>query len=186
MKGPGITAGMVFALLAGIGGGVLDTLAEIVFGPANALRLVVALSTLAYLLFLLRNSPRREGRVMVMIGWLVFAAGGSLIGLDLLPWIGLLLLMIWLVRVTYFHSGAIAALADLVLVVLGGSSSVWALLQTGSVGAALWCFFLTQTLHELIPPIAHRGVPARQVSAEDRFDSAYRAAREAVRQLSTR
>jgi len=75
------------------------------------------------------------------------------------------------------------ALADLGVSLLGAAFAAWAAQRSGSAWLALWCFFLVQAFHTLIPQaLAQRGEVAN--GTEDAFARAHRTAESAVRRLS--
>jgi hypothetical protein len=152
-------------------------------GAATALRVVVALLGLAYVLYLMGRSGERVGRITTIVCWSVGAAAAWLLGL---PFVGYVLLhvgLVWLVRSLYHCSGLLAALVDLGVGLLGVAFSAWALQRSGSAFLALWCFFLVQAFHALIP--ATLGERGREPAAgDDAFARAHRAAEAAVRRMS--
>jgi hypothetical protein len=87
-----------------------------------------------------------------------------------------------LLRSLNYSSGLLPALIDFGLGLLGTTFAVWSAQRTGSFGLALWCFFLAQAFHVLIPASVRpgQGSPA----ADDAFARAHRAAEAAVRRLS--
>ncbi|MDH5353039.1 MAG: hypothetical protein OEY09_01240 [Gammaproteobacteria bacterium] len=185
MKTPGILNSIVFALLASLAGGVSVTLLPIIVSETISAMLIIAGLSLAYLIFLIKQAERRRGRVLVVTLWLGLAIGGWLLGVSPISHILLQLTLIWIVRSLYFHTSVLTALLDLVLIVMAASAGFWAVVQTDSFIAAVWCFFLAQSLFVLIPEFSHRGKPSSGSNpAEDHFQNAHRVAEEAVRQLS--
>jgi len=184
MKRPGFAEGAGVALvLSGAGAALYAVLA---LGAAGgALRLVVALAGLAYVWYLLARSRSRVGRLTTLAAWAVLAAACWWFidspALYLLAHVGVL----WLVRSLYFHSNTLAAIADLGLNVLAAAAAVWAASRTGSVFAALWCFFLVQAAFVLIPARLGRRQPGNAAIPDDRFGRALRNAETAVRRLTT-
>jgi hypothetical protein len=92
---------------------------------------------------------------------------------------------VWLVRSLYHYSSLLPALADLVVSLLGAAFAAWAAQRSGSAWLALWCFFLAQAFHALIPPTLAKRGDAGADGAEDAFARAHRAAESAVRRLSS-
>jgi len=179
--GLGIGAGFVLSVC---GAAVLTALWPLV-GYGAALRAVVALLGLAYVLYVLGKSGERVGRVTTVVAWTVAAALAWASGI---PFVGYVLVhvgLIWLVRSLYFYSGVLPALADLGLSVLGAAFAVWAAHRSGSAMLAFWCFFLVQAFHVLLPAaIAERGGgPADDTDLK--FNRAHTAAEAAIRRLST-
>jgi len=80
--------------------------------------------------------------------------------------------------------GVLPALVDLALSLLGVAFGAWAAQRSGSAGLALWCFFMVQAFHTLIPAtLTTRNHAATE--ADDAFASAHRAAEAAVRRLTS-
>jgi len=178
--GASLVAGLVLSVC---GAAVLAALAPLVGFP-TALRAVIALVALAYVLYLVGTSGERVGRVATLACWLVAALLAAVAGLPLSIYVLVHVGLVWLVRSLYYYSGVLPALADLILSVLGAVFAVWAAQRTGSVWLSLWCFFLVQSFHVLIPA-ALAGRDARRDDADDAFNRAQRTAEEAIRRLST-
>ncbi len=188
MKRPGFFEGVGVALSASLAGGVLFTALADLFAGGFVLRGLIALLGLLYVAYLLRRSEERVGRITTLSLWLAAALGIWLLGLSLPLYLLAHLSLVWLVRSLYFHTGPIAALADLGLLLFGLAAAVWAWLETGSLGLAFWCFFLVQALFVLIPANLRRGPSRRSAAATeaDPFQQAYRTAEAAVARLSGR
>ena len=168
---------LAVAMAAGLGQAALT----LIMPAGTALRLLAALVSLAYLLYLLRRSPERAGRAVTMAAWTVSAGLLWLAALSLSLYLFAHLLLLWLARSLYFHQGPLAALADLGLTGLAGTAAVGAWLQSGSLFLAAWCLFLVQALFVLIP----RGRGSEPSPEPDRFERAHRSAESALRKLST-
>ncbi|MCC7413302.1 MAG: hypothetical protein IT495_16930 [Gammaproteobacteria bacterium] len=184
MTRPGFIEGVAVALIASLAGGVLYFVLPVAPGT-GALRLLITAIALGYLLYLLRRSRKRIGRVTTLAAWALAALAlwwlVPSLALYALAHLGLL----WLVRSLYFYASALSSLADLGLTALGFAAAVWAAVQTHSVVLAIWCLFLVQALCAAIP--AHwntRGSGVTGSAAPDRFEHAHRAAEDAVRRLS--
>ena len=187
MKSPGIFEGITLAIGASLGGGILAALLPTVFSENTSARILISALGLGYLIYLLKRSDERTGRVVMVVLWLIASLASTLLDTSL-P--GLLMVqagMVWMVRSLYFHASVLPALLDLGLVCLSLVASAWAILQTGSMMTAIWCFFLTQSLFVLIPGFATGGDNASCFNTveADRFQSAHRVALDAVRKLST-
>ena len=92
---------------------------------------------------------------------------------------------VWLARALYFHGSLFAAALDFGLVSLGLAAAGWALLDTGSLAAALWYFFLLQSLFGCLPELARRQVDeVGNAPGSHGFQSAHRVAVDAVRKLT--
>lgn len=188
MKAPTFLEGAAVALVLSLAGSVLYTALDTVVPGIPAARLLIAGLGLAYLVYLLRRSPERIGRVTAAASWVLVAGGLWFTHPPLLLYVCAHLGVLWLIRSLYFYSSALSALADLGLNGLALAAAVTALTRTGSVGLAIWCFFLVQALFVVIPKSLRRGPgTARSAQAQDdRFQQAYRAAESAVRHLSSR
>ena len=90
-------------------------------------------------------------------------------------------------RSLYFHGSLPAAALDLGLVSVGLAAASWAALNTSSLAAALWSFFLVQALFCWIPDLSGGNAKADRMARADgaEFAAAYRAAQEAVRKLTS-
>jgi hypothetical protein len=181
---PSLFNGIGAALGLSLAGAALLAALTPVLGAAPALRAVVALLGLAYLLYLLGRSSERTGRVTAVVLWSAAAAAAWFaeppVGAYVLLHVG----MIWLARSLYHHSSMLTALADLGLNVLAVAFAAWAASRSGSAWLALWCFFLVQAFFVLLPAIlgsgAHAGARAEDGEA---FERAHRAAQAALRRL---
>ncbi len=187
MKKPGILEGTGVAMIASLASGVLGALLPLLVSQATSARIVIASLALAYLIFLLKRSKERSGRIIVMASWLIVTLSVSILDVSLLWFVLSQAATIWILRSLYFHSSVLPALFDLGLIVFGLTASAWAILQTGSMVIAVWCFFLTQSLFGLIPSFAGSDRSPADIKTNhlDRFHSAHRVALDAVRKLST-
>lgn len=177
--------GIAAAFALSLCGGALLALLGPMFGASSALRCVVALLGLAYLLYLLACSTARTGRVVTVAVWLGAAALLWFADLSLGAYVAFHAGMIWLVRSLHHHSSILAALADLGLTVLAAAFSAWAVGRTGSFWLAMWCFFLVQAFFVLLPAsFGVGGPPSRSRDDDDGFDRAHRAAEAALRRLA--
>jgi hypothetical protein len=153
-------------------------------GFATALRAVVALCGFAYAMHVVVTSGERVGRLTVLACWLAIAGGALIVGLPLAGYVLLHVGLVWLVRSLYRYSGLVPALADFGLSLLGAAFAVWAAQRSGSAWLSLWCFFLVQAFHALLPPALTRRDERAGAQSDDRFARAHRAAEAAVRRLS--
>ncbi len=181
---PSLAAGLGAAFVFSACGAALLAALSPWLGGAAALRAVVALLGFAYAVYVIARSGERVGRLTTLACWLVVAVAAWLAGLPLVGYVLLHVGLAWLVRSLYRYSGLLAALADLGLSLLGAAFAVWAAQRSGSAWLALWCFFLVQAFHALIPPALARGRMAPD-AADDGFARAHRAAEAAVRRLSS-
>lgn len=187
MKAPSLLEGIVVAIGASIGGGILTALLPVISSEYTAVRILLSVLAIGYLLYLMKRSNERTGRVVMVALWLIVTLGSLLLGTSII-WFALIqVASVWIVRSLYFHTSPLPALLDLGLVAFGLVASAWAILQTGSVMTAIWCFFLTQSLFVLIPGFSSNRDAQNCFNPveQDRFQSAHRVALDAVRKLST-
>lgn len=185
MKQTNILNGIVFAIIASLSGALLLNLLPIFFTMTNSISLSITTLSLGYLIYLYRYSDIRQGKVILFVVWAMVNFSVWLFDFDLITLLGINLATIWLARSLYFHASVIAAFLDLLLIIMAGGAASWALLHTGSLLAAIWIFFLCQSLFCAIPNFSK---PASEIqfgtNHANRFQSAHRVAEEAVRKLS--
>lgn len=182
-KLPSVGSGLVAALVLSTCGAALLAVLSPWLGQAASLRAVIALAGFAYVLFAVAQSGERVGRVTAIACWLAAAAAAWLADPPLAAYLLVHLALVWLARSLYYCAGLLPALADLGLVLLGAAFAGWAALRADSAWLALWCFFLVQALHVVVPKSLERR--AARADAGDAFARAHRAAEEAVRRLSS-
>jgi len=186
MRRPTFLEGVGVALVTSLLGSMLFSVVTPELNSGSVLQLLIAGFSFSYLIYLLRRSPERVGRVTVVLLWSVAASGIWLLGASLLLTLLLHTLLIWLVRSLYFYSSLFSALADLGLSGLAIIAALWATLQSGSLLLAIWCFFLVQALFVVIPKsLPRRATESNICDHDDRFQQAQRTAEAALRKLST-
>lgn len=182
MKRPAFLEGVAVAVLAALLGGGLHAVFAVMFSPGAAARLLVAALNLGYILYLLTHSSGRVGRITALASWSVLAIAAWWLAPSLPVYALLHLAALWLVRSLYFQGGILAGLLDGGLCGLGLGAALAALIQTGSIVLAIWCFFLTQALFTAIPAgWPGKTVPDRLI--DDRFEQAHRSAEAALRRI---
>ncbi len=186
MKSPGILDGLIFAFLVSLGAGAVNLVLGGFVAKATLFNLILLGATLAYLVYLLRRNNARVGRLMVIGCWALLGLGCWLLRVPLFEQVLLQAGFIWLVRALYFHASPFSALLDFGLVSAGLATGAWAIVNTGSIAAALWSFFLVQALFSWIPGLARMqsGETASTGSSRSSFQSAHRVALDAVRKLT--
>ncbi|MGI9237418.1 MAG: hypothetical protein ACR2QZ_08470 [Woeseiaceae bacterium] len=187
MKRPSFFHGVLVAAVLGFfASAIVATLTPFV-GFSAVVRLVIPALALTYLLYLISRSQERVGRVTTLCLWGALAAITWWIAPPLPLYLLIHVAAIWLVRSLYFYSGVMPALLDLGLSSLSITASVWAIIQSGSVFLATWCFFLVQALFVVIPPAVRRNRNATRnaAAASNKFEHAKRNADQALRQLFT-
>ena len=180
---PSLGAGLAAALVLSACGAALLAAMTPLLGQAAAVRTVVAMLGLAYLMYAVSRSGERVGRLTTLACWIAVASAAWLFGLPLAGYILVHLGLLWLVRSLYHYSGLLPALVDLGVTALGAAFAAWAALRSDSAWLVLWSFFLVQAFHVLVPASLTRR-EGGAAAADDAFARAHRAAEAAVRRLS--
>jgi hypothetical protein len=175
----GVAVAAVFAFVASA---VIATLTPFI-GLGSVVRLMIPALSFAYMLYLLRSSAERTGRITTLSLWSALAIVTWWISPPLPFYVLIHVGAIWLVRSLYFYAGIFPALMDLGLSAFSVSAFVWAISRTGSVFLATWTFFLVQALFIAIPPVIRKRRDNRRHAENDSFDRAKRQADDALRQL---
>ena len=180
---PSLGTGLLAALILSAGGAALLAALTPWLGLGVALRAVIALLGLTYVIYAIGRSGERVGRITTLVCWLVVACGAWLAGLPLVAYVLVHLGAVWLVRSLYYYSGLVPALADLGVTLLGAAFAVSAAQRADSAWLTFWCFFLVQAFHVSIPASLTRS--SAPEAPGDAFARAHRAAEAAVRRLSS-
>jgi uncharacterized membrane protein YuzA (DUF378 family) len=177
--------GVLVALLTGLVGTVTFYGVSSVFGDNIAIRFIISGLTLVYILYLLRKSNERIGRVLIVTAWTVITFISWAIWIPPVLFVLTNLAMIWLTRSLYFYSSLFSSLADLGLTALSVVIALWAATHSNNLFLTIWCFFLTQALFVMIPSsIKTSKKPTVILNKEADFQHAYRVAESAIRKLS--
>jgi len=186
LKSPGIVNGIIAAFLISLVAGVASLLFSVFVSTTTLFSITLYTATLAYLIYLLKNSNARVGRVVVISGWATTSLVCWMFNVPLLEQLFIFAGTIWLVRSLYFHGSIFAAILDFGLVSVGLAASAWAMVNTGSLTTAVWSFFLIQSLFCWIPDLSRK--PSSNVYSpqpgEAAFQSAHRVALDAVHKLT--
>ncbi|MEN8170394.1 MAG: hypothetical protein ABFS08_09250 [Pseudomonadota bacterium] len=187
MKRPGFLQGVGVALAAALLGEVVFVALAPLLGSVMALHMVIASTSFLYIIYLLRSSGVRLGRMTTLLGWLLIIVVTAWMEPALMVYALVHVAMIWLVRSLYFYSGLLPAVADLGLNFVAVAAVVWATAQSGSLMLALWCFFLLQAVFVVIPRNMNKPLSSADgvIVEEDRFEQAHRTAQAALRKLSS-
>src|SRR5690606_1811956 len=100
-RSPSLLQGVVAALVLSLAGAALLAALTPVLGTGTALRAVVALLGLAYVLYLLSRSTERTGRITAVVLWAAAAAAAWAASPSLAVYVLLHAGMVWLVRSLY-------------------------------------------------------------------------------------
>ena len=186
MKAPGIIDGIIVAIVISLGAGATSLVLGGFVAYATLFSLLLCSATLIYLVYLLKRSSARVGRVVVIAGWAFVSVTCWFFDVPLFEQVFIQAGIIWLVRSLYFHASLLTAALDFCLVSAGLAASAWAMVNTGSIAGALWSFFLVQALFCWLPNLARK-------TSDDTFDgpydqssfqTAHRVALDAVRKLT--
>ena len=187
MNRPSLMAGVGVALVAGVVATLLFPLLTILMSPTTALRLLIAGLSGGYLLYLMRYSHQKLGRMTVLAGWALVSLVSWVLTPSLLGYAAIHLVMIWLIRSLYFYNSLLSALADLGLTALALAAAIWAWFSAGSLFLVFWCLFLGQALFVAIPAnfSASRKTPSSFAGrgAEDPFEKAHDVAEQVLRKI---
>ena len=186
MKRPGFWRCVVVAAGLAVAGSLLLSTFLPIFGVVTSARALILSLSLAYLVFLLRSSTVRVGRLTTCALWAIVSATAWLFVASFGLYLSIHVLMLWLVRSLYFHRGVLAPLLDAGLCAFAAVAALGVLHRTGSPLLSVWVFFLCQAAFVAIPrwnraqPLAERAV------TNDAFADANRRAEAALNQLLTR
>ena len=183
---PSLGMGLAAALVLSASGAALLATLTPWLGYGAALRTAIALLGFAYTLYAVARSGERVGRIATIVCWIGAATALWAAGLPLAPYLIAHLTLVWLVRSLYYYSGLLPALADLSVTAAGAVFATWAAQRADSAWLALWCFFLVQAFHVLIPTsLGERRTRDARTVSNDVFASAQRAAEAAVRRMTS-
>jgi len=187
MKRPLFFQGVLVAAVLAFGASVVIGALTPFVGVGSVIQLVIPAVSLAYVMYLLRSSTERVGRITTLSLWSALAVTVWWIGPPLPFYVLVHVCAVWLVRSLYFYSGIFPALIDLGLSAMSVSAFIWAISRTGSVFLAAWSFFLVQALFVAIPASINSKRKAEKSPALDNgpFDRARRQADQALQQLFT-
>lgn len=150
-----------------------------------SLRVVVLVAAMLQVLALLATHPQRSGRVVAAGAGLALSGLLVLVDPALPVWLVAQTGFIWLLRSLQRYDSLIPAGADALLSAFALGAAIATAQHTHSLFLSLWCFFLVQALTAFV---AVRTAAAHAASAcgETDFDTSYRNAETALRNLSLR
>jgi len=186
MKTPGIIDGIIVAIAISLGAGAASLVLGGFIAYPTLFNLLLCAATLIYLVYLLKHSSARVGRVVVIAGWALVSVACWFFKVPLFEQVLIQAGIIWLVRSLYFHASLFTAALDFGLVSAGLAASAWAMINTGSLAGGLWSFFLVQALFCWIPNLARKQSADVYPGQQDQssFQTAHRVALDAVRKLT--
>lgn len=183
MNRPSFLNGVVVAAGLAFLAATLVAALALYLGASTVMRIVIPVVAFGYVLYLLKAARNNTGRLTSVCAWIVVAITAWIWEPVLPLYLVVHVAAIWLLRSLYFYAGAIPALVDLGLCLVGIGSFTWALSRTGSVFMATWCFFLVQALFAAIPASVTEVTRKRTPADDTRFERARHQADEALRQL---
>lgn len=170
------------AALATAGALLFHSLAALI-GTASAARACVLLLAAAYLGWILYRRGVRIGRLVTVLAWSLASMGLIVLGPPLWIWLLVQGLAIWLLRSVASYERLGYALLDAALGLIAVGAAIATARHSGSLGLALWSYFLVQALSAAIP--SHPAVSRAARSPDDApFESALHSAEAALRRLS--
>lgn len=185
MKALTFWRGVLLAIVISVVGAVLHMVLAKVFGSATTLRLVILVAALGYVLALLAHGPRQDGRVVAALAWLGLAGLLLVFNPPLILWLLLQTGFIWLLRSLQRYASLIPAGSDALLSGFALAAAIATAQHTHSLFLALWSYLLVQALAAFIPA-RNTAAPAASAGADTDFESSYRNAETALRNLSLR
>ncbi|MEX0976481.1 MAG: hypothetical protein WDZ50_05235 [Woeseia sp.] len=158
-------------------------------GISPLLQLLASILGFLYLVWLIRGSQRRSGRLVALAFWGALSVGCWILAPTLSVFLLVHITAIWLIRSCLVYSGLLPALLDLALTAVSTAAAGLAFSRSGSVFLTTWCFFLLQALFVSIPI---RVAPEKNAHGLDDevdnepFERAKRRGEAALEQLFTR
>ncbi|UCE89996.1 MAG: hypothetical protein JSW10_04010 [Pseudomonadota bacterium] len=184
---PTFIEGVAVAGVASLCGSAVFTALTSVLSASAALHVVIAGLALAYVIYLLRRSRERVGRITTLALWGLASLALWVMAMPLAFYLLAHIAMIWLIRSLYLYSSLFPALADLGLNALALAAALATALHSESILLSIWSFFLVQALFAAIP--SHLRTKCGNAHApehdDDRFQHAHRIAESALRKLSS-
>ncbi len=157
---------------------------DLFFSPLVGTRLNLSFIVLIYLGLLAWQNRIPAGRVTLM----AINATIILLCLILTTRLSILLwlypLIIWINRSLLRYRSLTAVFVDMGLCLLGIGAALWTLHNGHGWAAAIWCLFLTQALHVMIPGRKMTSRAKSSSTSQDNFNRALRSAENALRELS--
>ena len=162
-------------------------LAFLLFGSL-ALNLLIGSLALLYVFAIFRGSKSKSGHtVSAVLGILVLPFGAVILPTNL--YFLMAVALVWMLRSLHSYRSIVASLIDLSLCVLSIGAGLLGYVMSGSIVAAVWCFFLTQSLYVFIPKDGFSLSAGEETAGEsppqtfERFLRAHQAAESALRQM---
>jgi hypothetical protein len=187
MNAPSLWREIGIGLLLSVAGAVILASLGPILGNGLVVRGLILGLAAVYLVLMLQAFRARVGRMLALLGWC--AASALLLVFDpaLWVWLGVQVMVIWLIRCLYRYDRLGAALADAIISSFALAAAIATARHSGSLFLSLWCYFLVQANVAFIAP--RRPLPGsdeRADAGDDDFAQAQRHAEIALRRLATR
>ncbi|MGR9072326.1 MAG: hypothetical protein ACU833_04585 [Gammaproteobacteria bacterium] len=138
----------------------------------------------AYLGYLLAGSEKKAGKITLSALCLTALAAAYALEPPVYDLLILCAGTICAIRSWLNYTGILAAAADLALCLAGLAFALWAYSTGAGLAAAVWCFFLVQSLTALIPQRIAARPRLGKTPETNRFERAYRTAETALKRLA--
>lgn len=187
MKRPGFPEGFLLAILLCIAGFIIFECVNLIMNSRIALQFTLTVTSLGYLVYLLKRSGVRTGRLTVIVLWTVITTALWLMQIPLSVFLIGQVVIIWLVRSLYYYASVLSSLVDLMLTGTGLLVAFWAIINTNNLFFSLCSFYLIQSLFVTIPEDWKKPGESKYSMAisDDKFERAYHCAEAAIRKFSS-
>ena len=152
MRRPSIFAGIAFAFVVAVFAMPVWWGLKMALPFFLAFRLITLSGYLAYCVYLLRTAKTRVGALTLATANLVIGLGLAFLPVTNALMVGALVVLISVNRSLLFQRSLVAIGFDGLASAAGLMFAGYLFTKTGSVPAALWGFFLLQSVFVLIPP----------------------------------
>lgn len=186
MKRPSLLAGIAFAFVVAIFASPLWWGLKTTLPFFWAFRLAVLVPYLAYCTYLLLAARARIGIITLSAANLILGVALFSLPISNSLVVSTLAALVTLNRSLLFHRSLVSIASDGMVSGLGLLFAGYLFSATGSVPAALWSFFLVQSVFMMIPArFSESGVPTSSAEKEevDPFQRSQRQAHEALQRL---
>ncbi|HED36427.1 MAG TPA: hypothetical protein ENJ08_19695 [Gammaproteobacteria bacterium] len=183
MKKMTFNKGLMFTFVASLFATICFSVLSGVLDSDLLIKSISSVVIFFYLVCLMQYSNIRTGRLTVILIWSIISIVLAYLTDSFILFLMLQILFIWLIRSLFYYSGVIAPLIDLCLTIFSLFIAIWAVAQTNSLFASVWCFFLFQATFVYIPENLRTDKKSPSTS-ENTFEQSFYRAKIAVRQLS--
>lgn len=152
MRRPTILAGIAFAFVVAVFAVPAWWGLRVALPAALAFRIVALSGYLAYSAYLLRTAKTRVGALSLAVANLVIGMGLAFLPITTPTVVGALAVLVSLNRSLLFQRSLVAMALDGITSLTGLMFAGYLFSETGSVVAALWSYFLVQSIFVVIPP----------------------------------